>query len=374
MKIRVVSIISRMTVGGPALLIDGLIKGLPGEDFDHHLITGVCAANEIDYLDRHSELNNFIAIHKIESMSRSLLPIQDFRTLITTIRILHKIKPDIVHTHTSKAGIIGRLATIIASPKSRIVHTFHGHLLYGYFSPFKTKFVVILEKLLSRVTDVLIAVTSQIKQDLRDAGIGINNHWEIIHPGVNKVKRKNIVRLNEAQKHLVWIGRFTDIKNPKLAIEIMEILDKSNNLKVSLTMVGDGELLSDMRVIAFEKKLPIEFVGWQTDVYPFLQNSDALLLTSKNEGLPIVMLEAASMGIPTFCTDVGGVNSFITDGITGFLIDQNPELASKYISSALSNSEVMRSADLESGKKYQAGFSMDYFVKAHCKLYKFLVR
>ena len=371
--ITLVTVISRMNVGGPAILIDGLIQGLHKEDVTHHLITGSCAANEIDYLDTHPNLEKLISVHKLKSLGRTILPTKDLRTLVETIRLLKEIKPDIVHTHTSKAGIIGRIAARIASPHSTIIHTFHGHLLYGYFSPLKTKLIIFTEKLLSRITDVLVAVTSQIERDLKRVGIGINGRWEVIHPGVNKVDLKKTTGVDRATKHLVWIGRFTDIKNPTLAIEIMEHLQKSDGPNVSLTMVGDGELLTSMQDLATAKQLPIEFTGWRTDVYPFLQEADALLLTSKNEGLPIVMLEAASMGIPTFSTNVGGVSEFISDWSTGFIIDHTATQAAKYISSTLLNDEVMRNVARTASKKYQNGFTMDSFVESHSKLYKSLI-
>lgn len=371
--ITLVTIISRMNVGGPAILIDGLIQGLPKEDFSHYLITGSCADNEIDYLDAHPNLERRISVHRLKSLGRSILPTKDLRTLFETIRLLREIKPDIVHTHTSKAGIIGRIAAKIASPDSTVIHTFHGHLLYGYFSPLKTKLIILFEKFLARITNVLVAVTSQIEQDLKHVGIGSRSRWVVIHPGVNKVERNKFTDTTQTQKRLVWIGRFTVIKNPTLAIEIMEHLQKSDGPNVSLTMVGDGELLTSMQNLARTKQLPIQFTGWQTDVYPFLQEADALLLTSKNEGLPIVMLEAASMGIPTFSTNVGGVSEFIIDGSTGFLIDQDSNQAAKCLSSTLSNDVVMDSVATTASKKYQNGFSMDSFVESHSKLYRSLI-
>ena len=367
------TVISRMNVGGPAILIDGLIQGLPKEDFTHHLITGRCAANEIDYLDTHPNLEKLVSVHRLRSLGRTILPTKDIRTLVETIRLIKEIKPDIVHTHTSKAGIIGRIAARIASPHSNVIHTFHGHLLYGYFSPFKTKLIIFSEKLLSRITDVSVAVTSQIERDLKNVGIAINGRWEVIHPGVKKVEIKKIAKVDPATKHLVWIGRFTDIKNPNLAVEIMDSLSKLSGAAVSLTMVGDGELLASMQSLAETKQLSIEFAEWQTDVYPYLQDADALLLTSKNEGLPIVMLEAASMGIPTFSTNVGGVSEFISDGSTGFIIDQTANQAAKYIFSTLLSDEVMNSVAATARKKYQNGFSIQSFVESHSKLYKSLI-
>jgi glycosyltransferase involved in cell wall biosynthesis len=286
---------------------------------------------------------------------------------------LRKIKPDIIHTHTSKAGLVGRIAARIASPHSIVLHTFHGHLLYGYFSPLKTRSVVFFEKFLVKFTDVLIAVSSQIETDLKNVGIGLDGRWEIIHPGVNKVERHPFLATRENYKEFLWIGRFTDIKNPILAIDIIKSLGDVNESQIRLIMVGDGELLSEMKSIAVEQKLPIEFAGWQTDIYPYLKRVDALLLTSKNEGLPIVMLEAASMGIPTFSTDVGGVKEFIEDGSSGFLIKNTPDEAAEYILRIILDVGLMTDVSAGAFKKYNSGFSMDYFVKSHFQLYKSLI-
>jgi glycosyltransferase involved in cell wall biosynthesis len=361
-----------MNVGGPAILIDGIIQGLPREDFNHHLITGSCAQNEIDYLDAHPNLEKLIAIHKLKSMRRAILPYRDFQTLIETIRLIREIKPDIIHTHTSKAGIIGRIAGKIAAPQATVIHTYHGHLLYGYFSTFRTKLIIQIERYLSKITDVLIAVTSQIECDLRNVGIGRNCRWEVIHPGVKEVTHKGMNDLRNREKKLIWIGRFTGIKNPKLAIEIMKSISELGGSDISLTMVGDGELLDTMKVLAVANKLPIEFIGWQTDVYHFLSSSDALLITSKNEGLPIVMLEAASMGIPTFSTKVGGTSEFIEDKLTGFFVDNNPDMAAANIFNTLQNDQVINIVGRSAREKYQNGFSMESYVKSHYKLYKTL--
>jgi len=368
-----VSVISRMNVGGPAILIDGLIQGLPAKDFNHHLITGSCAENEIDYLDAHPNLEGLVSIHKLKSMGRSILPTKDLRTLFETIRLLRVIKPDVVHTHTSKAGIIGRIASKIACPQATVIHTFHGHLLYGYFSPFKTRLIVLLESFLARITNVLIAVTSQIENDLRAAGIGRESRWKVIHPGVANLAHSRNRDLNQEYRRLIWVGRFTEIKNPNLAIEIMGSLKSINRSDITLIMVGDGELFESAQNLALEKKLPIEFVGWQTNVYPYLQNSDALLLTSKNEGLPIVMLEAASMSIPTFSTNIGGVAEFIDDENTGFFIEQNPDKSAVNISQALLNKSLMAKVASNANNKYQEGFSMDAFVASHVELYESLI-
>ena len=360
-----------MNVGGPAVLIDGLIRGLPSKEFEHHLITGQCEDNEIDYLEAHPELRNLVEIHSFESMKRSLLPIKDISVLLQTIRTLRNLKPNIVHTHTSKAGVIGRLAARIASPKSQIIHTFHGHLLYGYFSPFKVSVVVVIEKAMARFSNVLVAVTSQIKKDLISKGVGKANCWEVIHPGVNPVEKQRSTVANK--KHLVWIGRFTAIKNPYLALKIMRELKKKDST-INLTMVGDGELFGEISQKAKEENLNIVFTGWQTDIYPYLHTADALLISSKNEGLPLVMLEAASLRIPTVSTNVGGISEFIEDRKSGIFISENTTSASADIFNLFDKPDQVESLGQKAYAKFNEGFSMKSFVDSHINLYKKISR
>ena len=140
--LRIAHVIARMNVGGPAILITELIKGANREDFQSFLITGYCEKNEVDYLQA-NEIN--LNETRIKGLGRSVSIFADLKALLLVISTLRKIKPDIVHTHTAKAGVIGRITALLAVPKAKRVHTFHGHLLHGYFSPTKTKLVIWIE-------------------------------------------------------------------------------------------------------------------------------------------------------------------------------------------------------------------------------------
>ena len=148
-------VIARMNVGGPAILISELLKGLNNKDFESFLITGNCESNEVDYLEANNL--NFDEI-RIKGFGRSLNPISDLKSILTIIRILRRVKPDIVHTHTAKAGVIGRITSFVATPRAKRVHTYHGHLLHGYFSKSKTQLVILIEKYLAVITDLILTV------------------------------------------------------------------------------------------------------------------------------------------------------------------------------------------------------------------------
>jgi glycosyltransferase involved in cell wall biosynthesis len=336
MAIRVVSIISRMNVGGPAVLLSELIKNLPPEEFEHVLITGTCLPNEIDYLDSHP-LDS--AVIYIDEIKRSILPLNDVKSFFKLIRILKQLHPDIVHTHTSKAGVLGRLAAKVAVPTSKIIHTYHGHLLYGYFPKWKTFLIVQLEKFLGSFSDRLVAVTKQVREDLLGAGIGKANQWLVIRPGLeltplpDRAAYKKTLGINADKFVISWIGRFTGIKNPKLALEAISKLPLGVLEKVAFVMTGSGELLEEAQSYARQMNLPITFTGWITDINPILGASDLLFMSSKNEGMPVVIVEAALRKVPTLSTNVGGVKEFIKDNETGWLSRQVAEDIATHIAS-----------------------------------------
>lgn len=371
MTIRVVSIISRMNIGGPAVLLAELVSGLPKTTFEHILITGRCESNEIDYLDSHKLDTEVIYLDKVR---RSLLPIRDIRSFFELLSIIRKLKPDIIHTHTSKAGVLGRIAGKISAPRAKIIHTFHGHLLYGYFSPFRTQLIIKVEKLLSIITDELIAVTQQVKNDLLEAGIGTKNRWHLIRPGLaravylSKIDARKKFAISDDSFAIAWIGRFTEIKDPLSAIRSIEKLSPNQLSKVHLTMAGDGELLQSCRDYVSKKGLPVVFLGWCNDIGALLSASDLLLMSSKNEGMPVVIVEAALRAVPTLSTSVGGVSEFIQDGKTGYLSSPLKDLSE---SLEIVIAEENRRIEISKNAKNLAitEFSRELFINKHVELY-----
>ena len=355
-----------MNVGGPAVLLEGLAKLLSDEIFELHLITGECSEGEIDYLQLHPDLEKYIFVHRISNLRRTFLPLNDFLTFIKLLQLIRSIRPDIVHTHMSKAGLLGRIAAKVVSTKIFIIHTYHGHLLYGYFSSFKLYFLVRIERSLARITNLLVAVTQQVESDLKQVGIGLKNDWTVIHPGI---AAPNLPEKRSNFSRLIWIGRFTNIKNPFLAIDIFENILKIAPNACEFTMVGGGELFEAAKEEATTRNISIEFTSWTSDVFSYLTQSSALLITSKNEGMPLVLIEAASIGIPTFSTDVGGISEFISDGETGFLIEQNAESAAMMIVNSISNIDLMKRVSENIQKKFAEDYSLDSYSEKHNFIY-----
>jgi hypothetical protein len=174
-------LIARMNVGGPAVQVSGLMRGFNRVEFEHRLYTGFCAVDEADYLD--SVATDVEAI-RIEGLGRRVSCSGDIKAFVSLVKAIRDFKPHIIHTHTAKAGFLGRIASFVSLQKSIRVHTFHGHLLYGYFGSFKRSLVVIAERSLAIITHQLLAVGNKVREDLLNVGIGKQEKFGLMPPGL----------------------------------------------------------------------------------------------------------------------------------------------------------------------------------------------
>jgi glycosyltransferase involved in cell wall biosynthesis len=314
-----------MNTGGPAVFLDHLTNAMGDLCTQSIIVYGYCESNETDYLANHKINSKLI---KIKTLHRSLNPLDDIRTFFALRQIIKGVKPDLVNTHTSKAGVLGRIAAKSINRKMPVVHTYHGHLIYGYFTKYKTIIFTLIERLLSKFTNAAVSITKETQTSLEKLKIGNNLEWSVIHLGI-PVSSNNSLPLNEGNKlKLLWVGRFTDIKDPAYAVKVMVELEKISPNKFELSMVGGGELLEQIKKSA--QNLPIRFLGWVDKPFENSGYFDLLLLTSKNEGMGLVMLEAANYNNSTVARNVGGIGEFLKDGVNGLLIDNGPaEMANK---------------------------------------------
>ena len=356
-----------MNVGGPAVLLAELISELPFQEFSHTLITGVCENNEVDFL-----LNNPLdsEVIYLSSMRRSLFLSSEIRSFYQLVKVLRTISPDIVHTHTSKAGVLGRLAAHLATPNAKIVHTYHGHLLYGYFSKWKVLLLIAIEKALAKLTDVLVSVSNQVVKDLNNVGVGRKCRWLVIHPGIRIADSPRII--NKGLFTISWIGRFTEIKDPFLAVRVFAFLKKNFGDDFRFIMLGNGDLWDEAKELARNLEVTIEFPGWVSPVDAILEESNLLLMTSLNEGVPVVIIEAAGYGVPTMTTDVGGVKEFVRDQETGFLVERGEAEIGNYICQLISNKDLLSIVSLNARSLAMSEFSNRNYLQAHLDLYRFL--
>ncbi|MEJ2363740.1 MAG: glycosyltransferase [Deltaproteobacteria bacterium] len=356
-KIRVLRLIARLNIGGPAIHTILLSSRLERLGYQTLLVAGQVGPEEGDmsYLARAEGVEPVL----IPRLGRRLLPLADLMAFLGILRLLFNRRPHIVHTHTAKAGAVGRVAAAvyntaqganhmaqglvrkasrprgtegpresINSERCKVVHTFHGHVLHGYFSTFKSRLFQLIEKILARLTDVIVVVSEQQKDELcRKFGIGRPEQYRVVPLGLDlspfervsesKGKLKSSLGLSENGENLVAIvGRLTAIKNHRLFLKSASALMKENsNSRARFLIVGDGELRKNLEVMTRDFALMerVIFTGWIRDLGPLYADLDVLAVTSNNEGTPVALIEAMAAGVAVIATDVGGVRELISE-------------------------------------------------------------
>ena len=372
---KVMQVIARMNVGGPAVLVADLMRNFDSQKVHAVLVTGYCDENESDYLD---VVARDISAIRVPGLGRSVSPIKDLSAFFLLVKEIRKFKPDVIHTHTAKAGVLGRVAGLIAAPRAKRVHTFHGHLLHGYFGSGKTILVIFVEKLLAHFTVRLIAIGNSVKRDLLEVGVGSASKFEVIFPGLQsfqihpKMKARQLLGLEPDKKYFVFVGRLTQIKRPDRLLDLARFL-KVNYSDSHILIAGAGELLVTIKSESDAEGLPMTFLGWRNDIDLILSAADIAILCSDNEGIPLTLIQAAQAGLPIISTDVGSVSDIVTHGVNGILTETT---SVSLISAAKSllDSASMRDEFGKSGQK-RAGqyFTSEAMVKHHERLYSQIV-
>lgn len=330
--LRVARVITRLNIGGPAIQAATLSDRLRDRGFETLLIHGRLADGEGDmsYLLRDRPVPTAF----VPSLQRPVSPAADAVAVASILRQLIAFKPHIVHTHTAKAGTVGRTAAFaynrLARERARTVHTYHGHSLEGYFR-FAGAFIAV-ERLLARASDRLIAISPRIETDLRDRyHIGRRDQWTVVPLGfdlaplvaVNGAKRADARRalgLNEPDAVVTIVGRLTAIKQHELFLRVARaVLDRLPS--TVFLIVGDGERRGELEALAASLGLGgrARFLGWRRDLPTIYGATDVCVLTSKNEGTPVAVIEALAAGVPVVSTDVGGVRDVIDDPLLGWV-------------------------------------------------------
>jgi len=373
--IRILRIIARMNVGGPAIQIAGLMQHLPSSEFEQRLVTGVCSDEELDYL-KVNQIN--IKSYQINGFGRHINLWKELKVFLALRKQIKFFDPRIIHTHTAKAGFLGRLASVTVSRQILLVHSFHGHLLHGYFGRNKTRLVVLAERVLSHLTNSLVAVGSQVMEDLLEVKIGSREKFIVIGPGLELKElppRRSVIRelvLPDEKYIISWIGRAVKIKAPERILEIAREC-KLRNLNVHFTISGDGPLLTDLKLKATELELPIQFLGWQSDIEKILSFSDLVILTSENEGMPVALIQAQMAGIPVLTTDVGSASEVLVNGNSGFCLDYSAKDFVDKIETLINNPQMQKTFSEAGKKNAMEKFSRSRLVSDHANLYRRLI-
>ena len=368
-------IIARMNVGGPAVQVSGLMRGFNSGEFDHRLYTGFCGVNEADYLD---SVATDVESIRIEGLGRRVSFGGDFKAFILLVKAIRAFKPHVIHTHTAKAGFLGRLASLVSLQQSIRVHTFHGHLLNGYFGPLKVLLVVIAEKYLATITQRLLAVGDKVREDLLKAGIGKKEKFGLMPPGLEigtlplKAESKDFYSLNKDRLYCAFIGRVTQIKRPDRFLDVVHEI-KKRQVNLDFFIAGDGELLETSKERIAAEELPIAILGWQSNIERVLSAADIVVLTSDNEGTPLSLIQAGMAGLPVVTTNVGSVPEVVLNNVTGIITELNVQQLADALET-LANNHALRAQLGKSAQEFTlANFGVKRLVQNHEELYRKLL-
>jgi glycosyltransferase involved in cell wall biosynthesis len=319
-RIRVLRIIARMNVGGPAVQVTTLMRGLDPDRYEQRLLVGTVGADESDHLATRAP---DVTATVVPGLGRAPRLVDDGRALATICRIMADYRPHVVHTHTAKAGALGRVAaTALRVPV--VVHTFHGHLLHGYFGRWRTRAVVDAERLAARCSTALVAVGPQVRDDLLAVRIGRPQQYAVVPPGIrleplpDRGEARAALGIDPDADVVLYVGRLTRIKRPDRLLEVARRLRDARPSAV-VVVAGDGELAAWARAEAAPLGDAVRFLGWRDDLETLYAAADVVLLTSDNEGTPVSLIEAAHAGRPVVATDVGSTRHVVDDGHTGVL-------------------------------------------------------
>jgi glycosyltransferase involved in cell wall biosynthesis len=373
--IRVMRIIARMNVGGPAVQVSGLMRRLDASKFDHRLYTGFCADDEADYLDAVAKEVKAI---RIDGFGRRVSLGGDLKAFVSLVKEIRSFKPHVIHTHTAKAGFLGRIASVLSLHPSIRVHTFHGHLLNGYFGPFKRMLVVLTERILALFTHQLLAVGDKVRQDLLAVGVGKSEKFGLMPPGLeigklpNKKDSQESYGLSKQTIQCAFIGRVTQIKRPDRFLDVVS-KTKQRGVPIEFFMAGDGELLEICRKRITHEDLPVKVLGWQSDIEQVLSAADVVVLTSDNEGTPLSLIQAGMALLPVVTTRVGSVHDVVLDGVTGIITNLDVQEIADALEKLANSAELRAQMGASAQEFTMANFGVKRLVSDHEVLYKKLI-
>jgi glycosyltransferase involved in cell wall biosynthesis len=334
-KIKILRIINRFNIGGPTYNATFLTRFM-SDEFETILIGGLPEKGEADSLHI---LNDYgVKPILIPELKRNPNFISDRKALKKIKNIIKEFKPDIVHTHAAKAGALGRKAAFDCKVPV-VLHTFHGHVFHSYFGKFKSEVYRRIEKRLASKSSGIIAISDQQKIELSEKfAIADKNKIEVIPLGfdlnqfqdnleIKRRKTRDKFNLSNDQIAVAIIGRLAPIKNHKLFLDTIAIVNRQTSKKTVFFIVGDGETRKEIEEqieqIKLNQSIDIRLTSWIRDIQTFNAGMDIICLTSNNEGTPVSLIEAQACNIPVISTDVGGVKDIVFNNETGFIVPKN---------------------------------------------------
>lgn len=341
---RVLRVFSRLNIGGPSLHVVHLSAGLAAHGFETRLVVGRTGDREGDFHDLAAARDVDLAI--LPELGRAIRPLDDLRAVLRLYKLIRTYRPKIVHTHTAKAGTLGRVAAKFARVPI-VLHTYHGHVLSGYFNPLTSAFFRGIERTLSYSTDILLTVSDSVKNDLVRLGVARSNQIRILPLGLDLAPLARALPRGHLRSEANWpedahvvgiIGRLVPIKDVDTYVQAAALVAASSP-DVRFAVVGDGVERSRLEALARTSLGDrVHFFGWRKDIAAVLGDVDVVVNTSLNEGTPVALIEALAARRPVVATAVGGTPDLLEGGRLGRLVAAR---SSKGLADAIQ--EVLRS-------------------------------
>ena len=346
---RVLRLFSRLNIGGPSLHVIHLSSGLVSHGFETRLVVGTTDQHEGDFHDlaraRGVDLSVF------PELGRAIRPVNDLRALVRLYRLMRHERPAIVHTHTAKAGAIGRTAALMARVPV-VVHTYHGHVLSGYFHPLASLFFRGVERSLGYASDALLTVSESVSDDLVRLGVAPRDRVRVLPLGLDLEPLAGALPRGVLRREANWgnesrvvgiVGRLVPIKDLDTFLDAAALV-ASRTDDVRFAVVGDGEERARIEARAVSVLGDrIHFFGWRKDPAAVFGDLDLVVNTSLNEGTPVALIEALAAGRPVVATAVGGTPDVLEGGRFGALVPaRSPAEAARAIQAVLDSPEISR--------------------------------
>jgi glycosyltransferase involved in cell wall biosynthesis len=354
LTVDVLHVIARMNVGGTARYVGELVENIPNS----LLATGYVQGAEIE-----DAVVGKLPIQRIDNLGRKISLKNDFLAWLELRKLVKFTNPKIIHTHTFKAGLIGRLVP----GNHKKVHTFHGHLFEdSSFSKIEKRAIKIVERFLAKKTDILISVGLKVGEEIRRLGIGSKKEWVSIAPGVTalpKIDKKNARKnlgLKENEFYFGWMARMSEVKDPFLFLDIARNMPECN-----FVVAGGGEMLE-----AVKERAPrnVAVIGW-ADASVFWSAVDCAISTSLNEGMPIALIEAQLAGVPVIATNVGSNSEVVSDQVTGLITQRDISDLVRAANLIFDNPVIQSKFSLQAKEWSGIEFSLQKMVESHMGIY-----
>lgn len=375
-------IIARLNIGGPALHATLLAESLAPDRYDSMLVCGDVEVDEGSYLDLHERRD--LRCVRVATLGRQIRGLRDLSALSQLVRLMRKFNPDIVHTHTAKAGTLGRLAARLAGVPV-VVHTYHGHVFHGYFSKSATRVFLAVERLLARLSTRLLTVSPTVRKELLGLGIGTPEQLIVMPLGLDLERFRQSDGLRgqlraelgfDPDTPLVGIvARLAPIKSHETFLTAAALI-AARNARTRFVIVGDGERRGPLETLSRSLGLEdrVVFLGWRRDLDRIYADLDVVALTSQNEGSPVSLIEAMAARCAVVSTRVGGVPDLIQHRIDGLLVPPaNAEALADAMGELLADAALRHSLGSAAAAKAYPAYSATRLLDDMDRLYSSLL-